>query len=60
LEYNSARVEINAAIHNVPGIETVNVDDEITFGRKEESALGGAQITYLTTCIFPRLDMKQY
>jgi len=40
LEYNSARVEINAAIHNVPGIETVNLDNEITCGWKEEGASG--------------------
>jgi lysophospholipase L1-like esterase len=27
-------------MHNVPGIETVNVDDEITCGWKEESVSG--------------------
>jgi platelet-activating factor acetylhydrolase IB subunit beta/gamma len=31
-EYNSDRVEINAAMRNVPGIKTINVDDEITCG----------------------------
>jgi platelet-activating factor acetylhydrolase IB subunit beta/gamma len=40
LEYNSARVEINAAMRNVLGIETVNVDDEITCGWKEEDVSG--------------------
>jgi lysophospholipase L1-like esterase len=40
LEYDNARVAINAAMHNVPGIETVNVDDEITCGRKEEGGSG--------------------
>jgi lysophospholipase L1-like esterase len=39
-EYNNARVEINASMHNVPGIETVNVDNEITCRRKEEGAPG--------------------
>ena len=39
-EYNSARVEINAAMHNVLGIETLNVDNEITCGWKDEGASG--------------------
>ena len=43
LEYDSARVEINAAMHNVLGIETVNVDDEITCKQKEEGASGACQ-----------------
>jgi platelet-activating factor acetylhydrolase IB subunit beta/gamma len=43
LEYNSARVEINAAMHNLSGIETVNVDDEITCKQKEEGASGACQ-----------------
>jgi hypothetical protein len=40
LEYNSARVEINAAMHNIPGIETINLDNEITCGWKEDGASG--------------------
>jgi lysophospholipase L1-like esterase len=40
LDYNSSRVEINAAMHNVPGIKTVNVDDEITCGWEQQGASG--------------------
>ena len=40
LEYNSSRVEINAEMHSVPGLKTVNVDDEITCGWQQESASG--------------------
>jgi lysophospholipase L1-like esterase len=32
LEYNGDRVEINAAIRDLAGIKTINVDDEITCG----------------------------
>lgn len=34
LEYNSDRVEINAAIRDLAGIKTINVDDQITCGRQ--------------------------
>ena len=37
-EYNSSRVEINASLRNVPGINTINVDDEITCGWPEGGA----------------------
>jgi len=34
VEYNNNRVEINEAINKVPGIKTINVDEEITCGWK--------------------------
>jgi lysophospholipase L1-like esterase len=40
LEYNASRTEINAAMDKVPGIKTVNLDEEITCGWKDEVGSG--------------------
>jgi len=35
LDYNGVRAEINTALRHVPGVKTINVDDELTCGWQE-------------------------
>jgi len=38
LDYNDSRMQINAAVRNVPGVKAINVDDAITCGWQEPCA----------------------